>query len=184
MKYTEIQTEIIKKYRVDLCDGTRCKDGDWTRTHAHPKQRRVCKWKQANSIQSTFTLLHEVGHIETTTSKMRRAESEYYATLWALERCKEYGIEVPEKIIKEYQDYIDDEKARGLRRGGSGYAELKLVCEKKKKSTTTRADIIRNLEEIKELIAETDADELTDYARENAFMSVVSAIDYIEENFE
>lgn len=127
MKYTEIQSEIIKRYRVDLCDGTRCRDGDWSRTHAHPKQRRVCKWKQANSIQSTFTLLHEVGHIETFKSWMRRAESEYYATAWAIERCKEYGIEVPAKIIKEYQDYIDDEKARGLRRGGKGYAALKLT---------------------------------------------------------
>lgn len=126
MKYTEIQAEIIKKYRVDLCDGTRCKDGDWSRTHAHPKQRRVCKWKQANSIQSTFTLLHEIGHIEANHAGMRRAEEEYHATVWALERCKEYGIEVPEKIIKEYQEYIDDEKARGLRRGGKGYAALKL----------------------------------------------------------
>lgn len=127
MKYTEIQDDIIKKYRVDLCDGTRCPCGDWARTHAHPKFRRVCKWKQANSILSTFTLLHEVGHIETDRAGMRRAEQEYYATVWAIERCEEYGIEVPAKIIKEYQDYIDKEKARGLRRGGTGYAALKLT---------------------------------------------------------
>lgn len=127
MNYKEIQNEVIKKYRVDLCDGTRCKDGDWSRTHAHVKTRRVCKWKQANSVQSTFTLFHEIGHIETTKAGMRRAEEEYYATVWALERCKEYGIEVPAKTIREYQDYIDREKARGLRRGGRGYAELKLT---------------------------------------------------------
>lgn len=127
MNYKEIQNEVIKKYRVDLCDGTRCKDGDWSRTHAHVKTRRVCKWKQANSVQSTFTLLHEIGHIETTKAGMRRAEEEYYATVWALERCKEYGIEVPAKTIREYQDYIDDEKARGLRRGGRGYAKLQLI---------------------------------------------------------
>ena len=127
MTFKEIQNEVIKKYRVDLCDGTRCEDVDWGRTHAHVKTRRVCKWKQANSVQSTFTLLHEVGHIETTRSWMRRADSEYHATVWALERCKEYGIEVPAKTIREYQDYIDREKARGLRRGGTGYAILQLT---------------------------------------------------------
>ena len=129
MNHKEIQNEVIKKYRIDLCDGTRCKDGDWSRTHAHPKQRRVCKWKQANSIQSTFTLLHEIGHIETKQSWMRRAESEYHATVWAINECKRYGLEIPEKTIKEYQDYIDMEKDRGIRRGGKGYAELKLPTD-------------------------------------------------------
>lgn len=127
MTYTDIQNEVVRKYRIDLCDDTRCKNGDWSRTHAHIKIRRVCKWKQANSIQSTFTLFHEIGHVETTTSNMRRCEEEYYATMWAIERCKEYGLTVPEKTIKEYQDYIDSELDRGLRRGGSGYdKDLKL----------------------------------------------------------
>ena len=126
MTHKEIQEEIIKKYRVDICDGTKCKD-DWHRTHAHVKIRRVCKWKQSNSIQSTFTLLHEVGHIETTKGTMRRAEEEYHATVWALEKCKEYGLDVPESIIERYQDYIDREVARGQRRGGSGYGKLVLI---------------------------------------------------------
>lgn len=126
MTYAEIQADVIKRYRVDLCDGTKCKN-DWSRTHAHVKQRRVCKWKQANSVQSTFTLLHEVGHIETTKAGMRRAEEEYYATVWALERCKEYGIIVPQKTIDLYQQYIDREKRRGERRGGNGYAALSLI---------------------------------------------------------
>jgi len=117
MKYAEIQADIVKKYRVDLCDGSKCSN-DWRRTHAHVKKRRVCKWKAANSVQSTFTLLHEIGHLETTTTGMRRCEEEYYATVWALEKCKEYGIKVPEKIIKDYQDYIDMEYDRGVRRGG------------------------------------------------------------------
>jgi hypothetical protein len=125
MTFKEIQEEVIKEYRVDICDGTKCKN-DWSRTHAHIKIRRVCKWKQANSIQSTFTLFHEIGHIETTTSKMRRAESEYYATVWAIEKCKEYGLDIPEKIIERYQKYIDMEIDRGRRRGGSGYGILKL----------------------------------------------------------
>jgi len=68
--------------------------------------------------------MHEVGHIETTKSWMRRAESEYYATMWALDRCREYGLTVPEKTLKTYQDYIDRELKRGMRRGGSGYGQL------------------------------------------------------------
>lgn len=117
MKYTKIQEDVVKRYQVDLCDGTKCSN-DWSRTHAHVKKRRICKWKAANSVQSTFTLLHEIGHLETTTPSMRRCEEEYYATVWALEKCREYGIKVPEKIIKDYQDYIDMEHDRGVRRGG------------------------------------------------------------------
>lgn len=127
MGYKEIQNEVIKKYRIDICDGTKCKDGDWSRTHAHPKQRRVCKWKQANSIQSTFTLFHEIGHIVTYKSGMRRAEEEFHATIWAIEECKKYAIEVPNNIVKQYQDYIDMTKGRGLRRGGENYGKLKLL---------------------------------------------------------
>lgn len=118
-KYLDIQNEVIRKYRVDICDGTKCTDGDWSRTHAHPKKRRVCKWKQTNSFASTFTLLHEVGHIEANHGKMRRCEEEYYATVWALEKCAEYGLEVPEKTIAVYQDYINREHDRGCRRGGN-----------------------------------------------------------------
>ena len=125
MRYIDIQNDVISKYRIDICDGTKCKD-DWRRTHAHVKIRRVCKWKQSNSVASTFDLFHEIGHIETSKTSMRRAEAEYYATVWAIERCKEYGIKIPEKVIKVYQDYIDLEIERGKRRGGTGYGRLVL----------------------------------------------------------
>lgn len=128
MTYEEIQDQIIKKYHIDICDGSKCVN-DWHRTHAHIKERRVCKWKCANSIQSTFALLHEIGHIETTKSKMRRAEAEYHATIWAMIKCEEYGLTVPADIIKKYQNYIDMEIDRGKKRGGSGYGDLKLVKE-------------------------------------------------------
>ena len=127
-KFIDIQNEIIREYDIDICDGTKCKN-DWHRTHAHINRRRVCKWKQSNSIQSTFTLCHEIGHIETTKSSMRRAESEYYATVWAIKKLAEYGLEVPEKTIEAYQSYIDREIERGKRRGGSGYGELILRKE-------------------------------------------------------
>lgn len=117
MKYSKIQADIIKKYKVDICDGTKC-NNDWHRTHAHVKERRVCKWKAANSAQSTFTLLHEVGHLETTKSHMRRCEEEYYATMWAIEKCKEYDMNLPKKIIEDYQAYINMEHERGIKHGG------------------------------------------------------------------
>lgn len=123
MNYKEIQNEVIKKYRIDLCDGTRCKDGDWDRTHAHIKQRRVCKWKQANSIVSTLELFHEIGHIENNHGKMRRCEEEFAATVWAINKLKEYGIsdKVSDYQKKLYQAYILRERDRGIRRGGANY---------------------------------------------------------------
>jgi hypothetical protein len=119
-KYTDIQNEVVERYGIDLCDGSKCQR-DWHRTHAHVKERRVCKWKQANSMESTFTLFHEIGHIETKQSWMRRAESEYYATIWAIQMCREYDLTVPDKIIDKYQRYIDMTVERGKRRGGKDY---------------------------------------------------------------
>lgn len=123
MKYIDIQNEVIEQYKIDICDGSKCKN-DWHRTHAHVKQRRVCKWKQVNSFVSTFTLFHEIGHIETTKTSMRRAESEYYATAFAIQLCRKHGLSIPDKTLKLYQDYIDREIERGKRRGGKDYPIL------------------------------------------------------------
>lgn len=122
MKYKDIQNEVITKYQIDLCDGTKC-DDDWGRTHAHVKQRRVCKWKQVNSAESTFHLFHEIGHIETTKVTMRRCEMEYFATVWAIDRMKEYNLtgKISTKLKDLYQRYIFNELDRGIRRGGKNY---------------------------------------------------------------
>ena len=122
MTYKEIQQDAVQRYRITLDEHSHC----WSRMHAHVKERRICKWHPKNSVRATFALLHEIGHVETTKAWMRRAEEEYYATRWALDRAKEYGMEIPERIIKEYQDYIDNEIARGKRRGGSDYGALVL----------------------------------------------------------
>ena len=116
MTYKEIQDEVVEKYRINLCPCSKCRG----RMHVHGRGRKVCKWIQRNSANATFDLFHEIGHIETTTSSMRRCESEYAATRWALDRCREYGIEVPEKQLKRYQEYILRERDRGIRRGGRG----------------------------------------------------------------
>lgn len=125
-RYIGIQNDVITKYHIDICDGTKCEDGDLDRTHAHIRLRRVCKWKQVNSIESTFTLCHEVGHIVNNNSRMRRAEAEYYATMWAIKEMESYGLTVPEKTLKKYQEYIDREVDRGKRRGGTGYSRMRL----------------------------------------------------------
>lgn len=117
MKYIELQQEIIDRYRIQICDGSLCAN-DWHRTHAHVPLRRVCKWEARNSVLSTFTLLHEIGHIETTKSRMRRCEAEYFATVWALRCAAAYGLAIPETIIERYQNYIFMEYWRGIRRGG------------------------------------------------------------------
>ena len=122
MKYTDIQNEIVQKYNITLNPDSDC----WKRTHAHRETRTICKWKQANSIASTFTLFHEAGHITNNTSSMRRAEREFHATVWALERCYEYGIKIPYKTFELYQDYIDRTCDRGIRRGGKSYGNLSL----------------------------------------------------------
>ena len=117
MGYIELQNEIIKKYRMTMDEHSKCR----SRMHVHPKQRRICKWHQKASAQATFDLLHEIGHCENCDSKMRRCEDEYYATQWAIDRCNELGIEIPEKVISDYQNYIYRELARGLRHNGQGY---------------------------------------------------------------
>jgi len=120
MTYLEIQNEVIKKYKIVIVENSTCRQ----RTHAHcDGTRRICKWNQANSFSSTFTLLHEIGHIMTFTKSMRRCESEYYATIWALERCKEYNLNLNQSIVDKYQRYIDMELDRGLRRGGINYRD-------------------------------------------------------------
>lgn len=118
--FTEIQNEVISNYKVVIVENSTCRG----RTHAHcDGTRRICKWNRANSVISTFTLLHEIGHIMTYKTTMRRCESEYFATIWALERAKEYGLEIPQKELKKYQDYIDRERQRGLNRHGEGYRD-------------------------------------------------------------
>lgn len=125
MKYKEIQWDVIEKYRVKIEWCSSC----WGRMHAHVRERKICKWRPKNSVQATFDLFHEIGHIETTKSNMRRMEQEYYATLWAFDRCREYGIKIPFKTWKLYRDYIYRERDRGIRRGGTGYPEISLPTD-------------------------------------------------------
>ena len=113
----DLQDEIIKQYKMTINEHSTC----YSRTHVHVQKRMICKWKQSSSIKSTFTLLHEIGHCENNNSKMRRCEQEFYATQWALDKCKELNIVVPDEIVARYQKYVYRELDRGLRRHGVDY---------------------------------------------------------------
>lgn len=112
MKYIDIQKDLVKRYRIKLDPNSSC----WSRMHVHPRERRVCKFNYANSFRRTFSLMHEIGHIENNDAKMRRCEQEYYATQWAIDHLADYGLEADEDIIATYQDYINEEHDRGVRR--------------------------------------------------------------------
>ena len=116
MKYIELQDELISRYNIAICDGANCPGGRG-RTHSHAAGRRVCMWQRRNSVVSTFTLLHEIGHIEMGESTMRRCELEYFATVWALRTAREYRLKIPEKLIARYQSCIMLEYSREIRRG-------------------------------------------------------------------
>ena len=114
-KYIEIEKELISKYKILIIENSSCR----SRMHAHyDGSRRICKWSPSNSIVNLFELAHEIGHIMTKTSKMRRCESEFYATVWAIQELNNYELQIPEKQLNAYQRYIYRELDRGLRRGG------------------------------------------------------------------
>ena len=114
MTLREIQEAVVKEYNITLNENSTCR----RRMHAHVKQRMVCKWHPKSPLEATFELFHEIGHIETTTSSMRRCEAEYHATVWAMDRFREYGLTVPPRMLGRYQEYIWRELDRGLRRHG------------------------------------------------------------------
>lgn len=118
----EIQNEVITKYNVTIDEHSHC----YGRMHVHTKTRRICKWHQKSSLPCTFDLFHEIGHIMTNNSKMRRAEEEYFATCWAIDQFKHYGLTVPEHTMHVYQRYILQTIARGKRRGGGNYGEINI----------------------------------------------------------
>jgi ATP-dependent Lon protease len=43
--------------------------------------------------------------------------------VWAIAKMKQYGIadKIPELMKKRYQEYILNERLRGIRRGGANY---------------------------------------------------------------
>ena len=113
--YKEIQAKVIQEYKINIVENSKC----WRRMHAHCSDgsRRICKWRPAESYIALYSLLHEIGHIETWKKRMKRAEEESVATLWANQEIKKLGLKLKRKYCQQYKDYIAMTYRRGLRRG-------------------------------------------------------------------
>ena len=121
--YKEIEEQEIKRWSVVINTNSTC----WMRTHAHmDKSRMICKWEVRESYRSLFDLLHEIGHIETNRSSMLRCEQESEATRWAVNRLKELGFPIKQRILKLYKEYINMTYERGVRRGMQKRVKSKL----------------------------------------------------------
>lgn len=68
MTFLQIQNDIIKKYRIDLCDGTKCDDGDWSRTRAPEKAARL----QMEASKLVFVNLYAIARSRTHRSKHKQ----------------------------------------------------------------------------------------------------------------
>lgn len=80
---------------------------------------------------SLFAFLHEIGHIVTNTSNMKRYEQEYLATQWAINKAKEIDFKIPKNYIDTYQKYIYKWRETSIKHKGKNIASkdsLKLTA--------------------------------------------------------
>ncbi len=118
MDYKAIGQSYVDRYNIILCPRETCTC--WSRPHAHPKERKICKMPLPTGRKSLFSFLHEVGHIvhpRGGIKKELRAVEEYYATCYAKEEIRKHGISVSKQQSRDYDRYIRRCLARALRRG-------------------------------------------------------------------
>ena len=68
---------------------------------------------------SLFAFLHEIGHIMTNSTKMKRCVQEYLATQWAINEAKRIGFIIPDSFLKTYQNYILKWRTTGIKCGAN-----------------------------------------------------------------
>ena len=114
--YTAVQNRLIEEYGIVFCDG--CCPGSHipcqyrgTGTHRciyfnieTKENKRIRNWKQENTIYSTYVLLHEIGHC----MALYDVESinEYNASVFAIRKCRELGLNLPREIVVDNQRHI------------------------------------------------------------------------------
>lgn len=107
--------QIYMKYHTEMWIHSGTKEDDF---YSHIVEKEVVippsTWQHPTEW-SIFALLHEIGHIMTNTTKMKRYEQEYLATQWALDEAKRIGFKVKRKTIKTYQEYIFDWRERSIK---------------------------------------------------------------------
>lgn len=93
--------------------------------YSHIKERQVVmsliNWVTPTEW-SAFAFLHEVGHVVTNTTKMKRYEQEFLATQWAIDKAKEFGFKVSKSTQNTYQNYIWDWRDRSIKLKGKNVA--------------------------------------------------------------
>ena len=77
-----------------------------------------------------FALLHEIGHIMTNTTKMKRCEQEYFATQWAIDEAKRMNLKVQKRYLDIYQDYIWKWRETSIRLKGKNVPLKEALCLK------------------------------------------------------
>ena len=117
--------DVCERYKITICYRCTCTTGTYelghSRSHAHTKERKVCLSRPPRTRISWFDFLHEVGHVVAEkadyTSGVPRSLAEYNATEWAKAYMKNMRLPIPRKTLREYNAYVTDKIARGLRRG-------------------------------------------------------------------
>lgn len=118
--YKQIQLDVINEYNIKIVEDSNSRQ----RMHAVVKKREIHKWHPKASFRATFDLFHEIGHIMTTKTSMRRCEAEFFATKWAIEQMLRNDLEADIDTMITYQAYIYMENARGVRRGGEDKKDM------------------------------------------------------------
>lgn len=95
--------------------------------------KRFIECPEPRGYKSFFTFLHEVGHIVEPKANYQQAKTralaEHLATEWAKRKLRELGLPVKRTVAAEYERYIKNKIARGLRRGGTVPVELKHLAK-------------------------------------------------------
>lgn len=112
-----IQNELYEKYKNEIEFRFTSKSTPYCHVPEKIIYLRLDKFFEPTE-NSVFDMLHEIGHIKTNTSKMKRFEEEYYATVWAIKEAKKYKLELSQKRKDEYQNYIWDWRERSIKLKG------------------------------------------------------------------
>lgn len=104
MDYMKIQNDIFdeyNKYSVAPTVANRASAVIGSNIIIFPISKR--ENPDENSI---FDLLHEIGHLETNSASMKTVDKEFLATVWAIEKIKEYNIKLSKERKELWQNYI------------------------------------------------------------------------------
>ena len=152
--YTAIQNRLIEHYGIILCDGTfngKVCDSCDDCTHrcgyyniGTGVNKRVRNWKQENTVESTYILLHEIGHTEAYWNV--QFIDEYEASVFAIKKCRELGLNLPREIVAHNQANI-----LRIYRRQTAYLEKPTIYPKKKPDYVKTAEdynILRVYDEV------------------------------------